>query len=237
MLKRLRSLHEPTATTFLVLVFGADLLFSALYVALPILDSNRSLCGTWGICAYMDVYNLIKLFGVVILFTYVLRLTKHSSYASWIFMFACFFVDDALLLHQTVGDHLAQAAEGSFLSGLSLPPRYFELAVLAIAGIFLLAIVAWAYVHSGREFRKTSNDMFLFLAALVFFGLVVDVATSLHLGHSVRAGMQVIEDVGEMLVDSLILWYVLRLAVCNGKPDCFLLDLLRNPDHGTAVER
>ncbi len=79
--------------------------------------------------------------------------------------------------------------------------------------------------------------MFLFLAALVFFGLVVDVATVFGFGHSVRAGMQVIEDVGEMLVDSLILWYVLRLAVCNGRPDCFLLDLLRNPDHGTAVER
>jgi hypothetical protein len=51
--------------------------------------------------------------------------------------------------------------------------------------------------------------MFLFLVALVFFGLIVDVAEAIKLGPTIIFGLRFFEDAGELVIHSLILWYVL----------------------------
>jgi hypothetical protein len=144
-------------------------------------------------------------------------------------MFTCFLIDDAFLLHQKVGDRMAKIAGTYLPSNLGFHSRDYQLAVLALAGIFLLAVVAWGYVHGDHEFRKISNDMFVLIAALVFFGLLVDVATALKLGSAVRASLGFVEDGGELVVYSLILWDVFLLAMRKGRSHAFLLDLLGSP--------
>jgi hypothetical protein len=144
-------------------------------------------------------------------------------------MFLFFLFDDALLLHQKIGDSIANKLDTYFLPGLSLQPRFLELAVLAVAGMVLLLVVAWAYFRGSPVFRKVSNDMLLFIIAFVFFGLIVDLATVIKLGSIVMFGLVIIEDGGELVIDSLIVWYVFLLAIRNGKPDIFLHDLLRKP--------
>lgn len=234
MLQRIGKMNEPSASLLLLLLLSGDFVFTALYIVISVFNPNPSLCNISGICARMNVYHLIKLFWIVLLFAYVLRITRRFGYASWILMFTFFLFDDALLLHQSVGDRIASISDTYLPRDLGLQPRYFELAVLAIAGMLLLAIVTWVYLHNAHEFRKISNDLLLLIAALVFFGLIGDLATALRIGPAVIFGLGIVGDSGEMVVDSLILWSVFRLAICKGKPHSFLLDFLCNPKQGAT---
>ena len=229
MLQTMRKMSEHSSSLLLLLLLSADSVFIVFHIVIRIFDPNPSLCNISGICAYMHSYHLIKLFWIIILFGYVLKLTKCSSYVSWILVFTYFLFDDALLIHQNVGSHVADIFDVHLPYNLNLPPRYFELSVLAFAGIILLAIVAWTYFHSSRTFRKISIDMLLFIAALVFFGLIVDLAEAAKLEPAAIFGLGFVEDGGELVVDSLILWYVFLLAIRNGKPDYFLHDLSYQP--------
>lgn len=141
-------------------------------------------------------------------------------------MFTIFLFDDALLLHQKIGDYVAVMLNASPFYYLAVQSRYFELGVLAIAGFFLLALLAWASHRSDPIFRKVSTDLLLFIAALVFFGLVVDIAEWLRLGRTIVFVLGFVEDGGELAVYSLIVWYVYLLAIRHGKPDVFIYDLL-----------
>jgi hypothetical protein len=223
------------ASLLILLLLCADFVFIVLHIIIEIFDPRPSLCNISGICAYMNVYHLIKLFCVIILFGYIFVRTKCFSYASWLLMFTFFFFDDALLLHQSIGDHLANILDAYLSPGFGLPPRFFELAVLAITGLVLLIIVAWTYLYGSRTFKKISTDMLLFIAALVFFGLIVDVAEVLKLGTVIESGLGFVEDGGELVVDSLIVWYVFLLALHNGNPDIFLYELLTKPRNSAAT--
>jgi hypothetical protein len=215
----------------LLFLLSADLVFALLHIIFHTLGPDSLICNISGLCShqYANIYHLGKLFWIIILLAYILKSTRYSGYVSWILMFLFFLLDDALLLHQNIGDYLANKFDTYLPPNLSLQPRHFELTVLAIAGMLLLIVVAWAYFHGPREFRAISNDLLLFIVAYVFFGLVVDLATAVKLGSAVVLGLVIVEDAGELVVDSLILWYVFLLAIHNGKPDGFLHDLLYKP--------
>ena len=223
----LREMNELSASLLLLLLLSADFAFNLFHVTKHTLVSHSSLY--YKLSAYLEIYHLIKLFWVVVLFAYLLAITRCSGYLAWILVFTFFLIDDALLIHQNIGDQIAKAFDASLPQKLSLQPRIFELSVLALAGTVLLVIVAWAYIHSSHTFRKISKDILLFIAALVFFGVIVDLAGAINLGPAVISGLDLVEDGGEMVVYSLILWYVFLLAIHNGKPELFLHELINKP--------
>lgn len=231
MFRYIRKINEPSAYLLLLLLLSADFVFTVLHIIYHTLGPNSFICNISGLCSHqiVNAYHLVKLFWIIILLAYILKLTRYSGYVSWIVTFVFFLLDDALLLHQIVGDQIAYNFGTYLPPDLSLPSRFFELAVLAIAGMLLLVVVAWAYLHGPGEFRKVSNDLLLFIAALVFFGIIVDLATAIKLGSAAVLGLVIVEDAGELVVDSLIVWYVFLLVIRKGNPDLFLLDLLRKP--------
>ena len=227
MFQHIRKINEHSASLLLLLLLSTDFTFIVLDIINHTLGTNSSLCNIAGLCAYMLGYHLIKQFWIIILFAYLLRYTKWSGYVSWMIVFTCFLIDDALEIHQNIGDMIADTVNGHLLQNFSLAPRFFELAFLAVVGLFLLVIIAWAYFHGPPTFRKLSNDMLLFFVALVFFGLIVDVAVALKLAPTIIVSLEIVEDGGESVVYSLILWDIFLLAIRNGKSDFFLHELIR----------
>ncbi|NJP10442.1 MAG: hypothetical protein HC866_13990 [Leptolyngbyaceae cyanobacterium RU_5_1] len=110
-------------------------------------------------------------------------------------------------IHERIGGYIA--ANLSFMPILGLRLQDFgELAVSASAGIILLLSLILAYANGSEMFRKISQDFALLLCGLIFFGVVVDVIhVAINLGGKVNFVLGVIEDAGEMLSVSLILWY------------------------------
>jgi hypothetical protein len=219
--QQFKKMSDTSASLLLVLLLSADIGFIILHVIIGIFDPNPALCNISGICAYMDVYHLIKMFWIILLFLYILKLTKYPGYLSWVLMLTCFFIDDAFWLHQKMGDRVA-----TLFTGYGLPPRFYELGALAIAGLVLFALVLWFYFRGPVTFRKISADIFVFLAALVFFGLLVDLAGVVGLGNPITAGLGFVEDGGELVVYSLLVWYIFLLALRRGEPEVFLVEVL-----------
>jgi hypothetical protein len=222
-------MNEHGASLLLLLLLSADLAFIVLHMitmATPILNSVLFTLEKEG--RYPEIYQYIKLFWIIILFIYVLKSTKCCSYVSWILVFTYFLCDDALQIHETIGGYIAKSVD--FHPPLNLSLQDFgELAVSATMGMLLLAICAWAYLRGSHTYKKISNDMLLFIVVLVFFGVFIDmVHSSIKPGPVVSLGFGIAEDGGEMVVVSLILWYVFLLAIRNGDSDLFLHDLLRN---------
>ena len=229
MFQHIRKMSVHSASLLLLLLLCADFAFIVLHIIDETLVLNSSLFNTAGSYGYLTIYQLVKLFWVVILLAYVLKSTRCSGYVSWILVFTYLLFDEALQIHQNIGSHIANSFDTYLPHNLSLRPRHFELAVLVVAGTFLFAIVAWAYSRSPHAFRKISNDMFLFIVVWAFFGVFTDLAAAVKLGPLVEFASDFVEDGGEMAVVSLILWYVFLLAIRNGKPDLFLHDLLCKP--------
>jgi len=218
-------MNEHSASLFLLLLLSADIAFTILHIIKHAYVPNSS---EWNVRvnAYLDTYHFIKIFWIIVLLTYILKSTRCYGYGSWLLVFTYFLFDDALLLHQNLGDHIASSFGVYLPHALRLQPRFFELTVLAFAGMFLLTIAAWAYFRSSLTFRKVSKDLLLFIAALIFFGIIVDLANVINLRPSVLFVLDFVEDGGETVVYSLILWYVFLLAISNGEPKLYLHDLL-----------
>jgi hypothetical protein len=225
MYQHIRRMSEHGASLLLLVLLSSDVAFNALHIIQHTFIPNSSLSYTrFG--DYLNIYHLIKLFWIIVLFAYLLKLTKFWGYLSWILMFTFFLVDDAFELHQYIGDQITIIFEMSFFLNLNLQPRLLELIVLAMAGLCLLAIVALVYFRSPYTFKKVSNDLLLFILALVFFGIIVDLGSALTSQPAFILGLIIIEDGGEMVTLSLIVWYVFLLAIHYGKPDLYLLDFL-----------
>jgi len=224
----IRNINEHSALLFLILLLCADLAFIALHsinTLTPFL--NNSLYSLERERSYPEMYQYLKWLWIIILLVYVSILRRSFSYIAWGLVFTYFLCDDALSIHERVGRHVAGSLTLTPPLGLRLQDLG-ELAVSAAAGMILLSLVIWACLHGSQAFKKMSQDMMLLVLALVFFGVVVDMAhISIELGRKVNFILGVIEDGGEMLVASLILWYVFLLSVRDENATSYLCDFVR----------
>jgi hypothetical protein len=219
---------EHSTSLLLLLILSADLI----YIALHIINGVAPLPNTFMFNitkdhSYAEMYQYIKFFWVIILFVYILKSTKCYSYISWILVFTYFLFDDCLRIHELFGQYIANSFNFN-------PPLHFrpqdlgELAASGLAGAFLSVNLVSSYIYGSHAFRKVSVDILILVIALAFFGVFVDVAKhAFNLGRVVSFGLGIVEDGGEMVVVSLILWYANLLAICKGNPDLFLHDLIR----------
>ena len=221
------NINERGASIVAVLLLSADAVFIALHSMnelIPFLDNRLlSLEEEQG---YGDVFQYVKWFWIVLLLVYVSIRRRSLLYVSWALVFAYLLCDDALSIHQTVGLRLASVFGLTPRFGLR-PQDFGELAVTAAAGTILLGLVAWAYWRGSQAFRSTSRDLLLLVLALVFFGVIVDmVHAAIRFGSTGYAIMGTIEDGGEMVVTSLMVWYAFLLSVRDEDAHSYLWDSL-----------
>jgi hypothetical protein len=226
---------EPSALLLLMLLVSVDCAFIALHIATRIerhllgatLQLNYDLLSITTDGGYSELYQYVKYFWVIILTLYLSRVARAPHYVAWTVLFAYFLCDDALSIHERVGAVIGQSLH--FVPPLNLRLQDFgELAVTAMAGGVLLPLLLWSYRGGSDAFKKIAQDLLVLVFALVFFGVVVDVAhQSMKLGWAVEFIMGIIEDGGEMVALSLIVWYVFLLSVHKGIPGSHFCDLLR----------
>jgi hypothetical protein len=198
----------------LLLLLCVDFVLIVLHIIGQTFGQYFALLQAVGLYNNLLVYQLAKLTWVIILLAYVVRSTRCRGYIAWMLVFAYLLLDKAFEIHQGIGDRIASST--ALPQALGLAPRYYELAVLLITGVLLFAVVGVAYARSPYPFRRASRDLFLLVVAWVAFGLVTDLAAALGLGPVIEFASDFVEDGGEMVVVSLILWYVYRLAMSRG---------------------
>jgi hypothetical protein len=224
----IETLNQRSASVFLILFLCGDLVFVVLHFVNALIPGlGNPLFSIEQDRGYPEIYQYLKFFWIIALLIHVSWKSRSLRYFAWTLVFIYFLFDDALQLHERVGGLIA--ANLNFMPPLGLRLQDFgELAVTAIAGICLLFPLIWAYKRGSQNFRKVSQDITLLILVLVFFGVVVDMAhIAISLGREVKFILGVIEDGGEMLSVSLVLWYTFLLDVRDDNAGCYLCDLVR----------
>ena len=225
--------NTQRAGIYLLLLFGsADFIFMILHIISKagFLSEQFDLTRDRG---YAELFQYAKEFWCVVLFVLMARQTRITSYLIWASFFSYALLDDMLRIHERGGKIIA--AYGHFIPFAGLRAKdYGELVVMiSIAGMLFLAI-GLAYRYSTSTFRKVSIDMLLLIAGLAFFGVAMDMLHSMiygivgtgSVGMILGSTIGLIEDGGEMLVMSLIVWYIF-LRVTRQNSSFFLWQWLR----------
>ena len=231
----MRNINERSASLLLLLLFSADFMFIVIHCIqelTPLLNNviNKELFSIGRDRGYAEIFQYIKWFWIIVLFTY-LTISRHSfSYVAWGVTFLYLLCDDSLGIHEKIGRFIS--GNLGFEPPFGLYPRDIgELAVSALAGITLTPLLIWAYLRGSQAFKKMSQDMLLLILVLVFFGVAVDtvhsIARGVGLGWKVEFILGLIEDGGEMLITSLMVWYIFLLSVRNDICTSFLFDSVR----------
>lgn len=194
----------------LAFLISLDVIFVGLhmlYTFTPVLqDIGFSLDTDQG---YGEVYQYFKWVGIVLMFVALYKNKRAFLYLHWLLLFVYLFLDDSLLIHETAGAWLANL--------LQLPALYSlqgydlgELIIAVFAGFFFLTTLFLAYPLSEPAARAVSQNLILMLAGLAFVGVVGDVLHAMAKNAWLSAWLGVIEDGGELILVSLITWYLAK---------------------------
>lgn len=188
-------------------------------------DDNYSILMGRG---FGETFQYFKAYWVALMFGWLVLVTREASYLAWAAVFTYFGLDDLLELHEEVGLDLAIRYDFPAILG-QRSDDLGEWTVFAVAGAVLLTVLAFAYYRGSTSFRERSWSMLRFSALLAFFGIVVDAIHILFLETVADDPLGIIEDGGEMIVLSVVCWYVFRLLVAESQTD------LRVEEHGVSA--
>lgn len=199
---------DRASSILLILLIAADLGFMAFHIlhsySSIATDPRFSLAEERG---FPEVFQYVKLFWTVVMLMMLFAHRRRPIFCSWGVLFLYLLVDDAGALHEHIGEWIAETLDFAPMFGLKAHD-FGELAVSAVAGTTLLSLIGVAHVFSTPAERRFSVAMAGLLAALVFFGVGVDM---LHSALDTIPGsdlLTLIEDGGEMLVVSATCTFV-----------------------------
>ncbi len=168
---------------------------------------------------YGEFFQYMKELWIVLL---LVRLGIHKrvgGFFAWALVFTYLLLDDALQIHERWGGVLSQTFSLPEVLGMRSQDMG-ELLVTAAAGSVLLVALVLAYWRDDAWVRKASRQLFCMTVCIGLFGVVVDMLHSiLRLGDTNLyhiAGL--VEDGGEMLVMSVVVWYAFVLTSRRGVP-------------------
>ena len=154
---------------------------------------------------HAEFFQYTKQFWIILLLT--LTFIKEASLTnfSWLMVFCYVLLDDALSIHENLG--LLSSNLWTFAARMGLRPQdWGELLVTGAVGVVLLTPVAIAFLRASTRERRHTLILAALLGLLAFFGVFIDMV------HIWFGGEQwgLVEDGGEMLVVSMVLYYVFR---------------------------
>jgi hypothetical protein len=202
----------PRATRFFLLLFAVDCIFVLLHFLLLADSINHEILSLETDRGLAELYQYAKISSVVLLLLSVRMKTGVIGYSVWALLFLYLLADDAFSVHEVLGEHIAISL--NFVPALGLRAVDFgELATSAMIFTLFLTVLGWFYASGSDDFRNVSRKLFLLLIALAFFGVFVDMlhVALMRVDWRITFLLVVVEDGGELLVMSIIAWYVFVL--------------------------
>lgn len=199
----------------LILLIITDLVFVFLHILFMYTDlvsnSNYALYRDRG---YAEFFQYTKeLWVAILLFSLAIK-KRRMLYLVFSSLFFYFLVDDAVELHEQVGEFLANYF--GFQPALGLRDVDFgELIVAAVLGLVFAIAIAAFYFRSHRSARRVALYLASMTVLLAGFGVVVDMIDIMVPHQGASDVLMIVEDGGEMLVMSLITWFVFHLNFYN----------------------
>ncbi|MGK7912217.1 MAG: hypothetical protein AB4050_12180 [Synechococcus sp.] len=203
---RQSSLKPIVGLSVLVVLLAVDFFFLAFHLLREV--NLVALSEAWSIAqdaSYSEWFQYVKLAYVAIASVYLYSLFRRWFYCAFGVLFGLILAGDALLIHEGVGQSLAASfnisapvAEVLFVGFACLPPLLF----------ILYEFVRFRSIYE----RKFAFEMIVALAVFALLGVGLDFIGDQFSteASSTRAILDGIEDFGEMVVLSVIVWLTYR---------------------------
>jgi hypothetical protein len=182
-------------------------LYSSHFTNIGFFDPNLSIERDRG---YAEIWQYGKTFVIILLLLGISLRRANRSYLSWAGLFLYFLLDDSLTLHERLGQLLANHL--GYVPGLNLRAKDFgELTFIGLAALVFGTLLALTWFRGDATFRSVSKRLALLVGLVVVFGVGLDMVHIMAEHIVLRMSLAIVEDGGEMVAISLILWYVQQL--------------------------
>lgn len=212
-----RDLSQQAWVLFLFLCLATDMLFIGFHFLHAF---TRFLPEIYFDVSYdrggAEAFQYVKEYWIMLLLVWLAWARSSPSYLSWAAVFGYIGFDDALMVHERVGEKIAEALEFPAMFGLR-SVDFGELTVYAIAGLVLLPFLLAAYRWGDSTFRRVSRHLVGLLLVFALFGGVVDMIHIMVTHPTINTILGLVEDGGEMVVMSIIVGYVVHQALAPSK--------------------
>lgn len=197
----------------LILLIAADLVFCGVEILYAWEYTSNHMYSLTTDRGYAEVYGYIKFFWIIIGLLWLTYKKYQPVYLVAVLLFFYFLLDDSVKIHETVSENMINWF--SLVPALGLRAQDFgEIAVSAFVGFFFL-ITGWlAYEYSDTFSRRVGFYLLIGVVALAFFGVGADILHQILWSESpwINAPLVILEDGGELIVVSVICWFVYSLV-------------------------
>lgn len=214
----------------IVLLLIADLAFILLHILFMYTDLiTNFIFVIWRDRGPAEFYQYVKYLWVAALLLIIFFVRKKFIFLVYALLFGYFLADDFFEIHETLGASIAK--QFSFVMPFGLRRQDLgELMVYAVVGGIFFSLVALFYFNSDLYTKKVSKIMIALVFLLAFFGIILDMISMMFSDAWVSAFFNFLEDAGEMLVMSIITWFVYRL-----NPSSDLIPIFQEQTSGESV--
>ena len=200
--------NHKNATRLLKVLLSLDILFILGHAVIAVfLDFKYKsfLVVTDG--GYPEIFQYLK-YGILMLLTSRLIFQKHKIiYFPWLFLFFLLFIDDAYRLHEKSGRFLEGLLGLTEIYGLR-PNDFGELIYASLVGLVFFGTLFLSYYKGSKTNKKTCLDILLLFLVFLFFGIGIDMFHQIVVDfYRVSVVVALIEDGGEMIAISFMVWY------------------------------
>ena len=203
--------RSDNARLILVLLVVTDLIFIALHAlrwwfSAPNLALRIDIEGGYG-----EVFQYTKFLWAAILLGWFAAKNRAWRFASWSIVFLYFLADDCLAIHETLGALVASRVNFELPLGLE-PVDFGDLVTLGSSAAALAILVFAAQLGAGRNVKRDFMELVALAMVLGFFGVAVDLLHGLLKADPLLDFLLgTLEDGGEMIVASVLVWYGFKL--------------------------
>jgi len=161
---------------------------------------------------YAELFQYIKEYWIALLLSFLAVQKRSFLYLGWSLLFFYVLLDDAVQIHEKLG--IVISSQLGLVDKFHLRAVDFgEILVSVLVGLFFLIFLTFAYRFGDSTSRKSSKSLMMMLFALALFGIIADMAHMILVSSSFfEPLLGLVEDGGEMLVMSVIAWFVLLLS-------------------------
>jgi hypothetical protein len=162
---------------------------------------------------YPEMFQYLKFFAIAVIFIYFVIKKKGIGFISWCLLFILLLLDDSLQFHERFGEWVVEKFNYSPMFGLRAQDLG-ELTFVTFFGSILLFFLVFGYLKGNEKYRKTNIDLGLLFIILLFFGVAVDMMDQLiEYNRYSYLFLVLLEDGGEMISTSFIVWYLSFLII------------------------
>jgi hypothetical protein len=159
---------------------------------------------------YAEFFQYTKELWVALLFVLLGIKHRRGLYGVFSLLFIYFLMDDYLEIHENLGRLLSELFRFQPVLGLRAIDLG-ELLVSAVFGLLFVLAIVLLYILSDRTARRIALHLIVLLALLAVFGVLMDMVEVMVDHDEVARVLVIVEDGGEMVVMSVITWFVMRL--------------------------